>query len=89
MVMSRPPTSTDTRESLLPWLPKCSRNVGKCLLSADMRAARMRTRMMPVSGRPSPTSMMNFWLAGITTTFGETARTSGRLFEGFHEYFAP
>ena len=49
----------------------------------------MRTRMMPVSGNPSPTSMINFWLAGITSTSGETAGTAGRSFTGFHAYLAP
>ncbi|GIT06197.1 MAG: hypothetical protein CM1200mP29_16080 [Verrucomicrobiota bacterium] len=87
--MSCSPAQTATRESLLAWFPKNNLSVGGCFSVAEYRAARIRTRMLPVSGRPSPTSMMYFAFGGITTTSGETAGTSGLVWEGVHAYFAP
>ena len=80
---------TKTRESLLAWFPKNNLSVGECLLSRFTLEARIRTRIVPASGRPSPTSKIYRLLGGITTTPVEIGGTSGLILIGFHAYFAP
>ena len=79
--MSRPPTSTETRESLLPWLPKCSRK-RRQMFAVGRHSSRPNAHAHNARVRQAVANVDDEFLVSRDHYIRDTGGTSGRSSRG-------